>query len=243
MHHPMRNKGRFRVPPESETVEWKQSLGEWKEIVETCAAFASSQGGTIYVGIDPKGDCVGIEVGKGSLEDLANKIKINTDPPQFPSIEINRPTGVTTLEIHVEQNPVKPAWAFGRPLKRVGRTNQFLRRDEAQRMLERSSGRTWDTLTCPGFTIKDVDKTVLKDYLSRAGMNLSTPFDAVFRNLRFPFTPSAYCNAAVLLFGKDPQSFYIEAQLKCGRFKGTDSVEFEDEHLVIVSRFSYHMSV
>ena len=36
------------TPPESERVEWKQSLGEWKEIVETCAAFATAQGGTIY---------------------------------------------------------------------------------------------------------------------------------------------------------------------------------------------------
>jgi len=96
------------LPAESETVEWKQSLGEWKEIVETCAAFASSEGGTVYVGVGPKGEAVGVEIGKGSLEDLANKVKINTDPPQFPSIAVERLADATVVMIRVAQNPVKP---------------------------------------------------------------------------------------------------------------------------------------
>jgi hypothetical protein len=35
---------RIDITPESDMVEWKQSLGEWKEIVETCAAFATARG-------------------------------------------------------------------------------------------------------------------------------------------------------------------------------------------------------
>ena len=50
----------LKTHSESETEEWKQSLGEWKEIVETCAAFATAKGGTIYVGISPKGERVGV---------------------------------------------------------------------------------------------------------------------------------------------------------------------------------------
>lgn len=69
---------RTQFPPESETVEWKQSLGEWKEIVETCAAFATAQGGTVYVGINPNGEVVGVDVSKGTLEDIINKIASNT---------------------------------------------------------------------------------------------------------------------------------------------------------------------
>ena len=97
-----------QTPLESQTVEWKQSLGEWKEIVETCAAFATSDGGTVYVGVSPKGERVGIGIGKGSLEDLANKIKINTDPAQFPSIEVDGPESSAIVQIRVEQNPIKP---------------------------------------------------------------------------------------------------------------------------------------
>ncbi|MDD5673371.1 MAG: putative DNA binding domain-containing protein, partial [Chitinivibrionales bacterium] len=69
---------------ETETIENKQSLGEWREIVESVAAFATTSGGIVNVGISPKGEKIGIKIGKGTLEDLANKIKINTDPPMFP---------------------------------------------------------------------------------------------------------------------------------------------------------------
>ena len=41
---------------ESETVEWKRSLGEWKEIVITSAAMASLHGGHIIIGVDPAGN-------------------------------------------------------------------------------------------------------------------------------------------------------------------------------------------
>ena len=35
---------------ESTTVEWKQSLSEIDEIIETAAAFANTEGGIIFVG-------------------------------------------------------------------------------------------------------------------------------------------------------------------------------------------------
>jgi hypothetical protein len=40
--------------PESQFSEDKQSLGEMKAIVETVAAFATCEGGTIRVGIKPE---------------------------------------------------------------------------------------------------------------------------------------------------------------------------------------------
>jgi ATP-dependent DNA helicase RecG len=225
----MNRETRTRVPPESETVEWKQSLGEWREIVETCAAFATSRGGTIYVGMSPGGEPVGVQIGAGTIEDLANKIKINTDPSQYPAIDISHHKEKALIEVRTESNPVKPVWAFGRPVKRVGKTNQFLRRDEVQRLVENTAGRSWDAFTCQAFTSRDVDKTAVRDYLARVGMSLATPFDDVLRNIKVPFGPNGYCNAAVLLFGKSPQSFVVESQLKCGRFKGVESVDFEDE--------------
>ena len=220
-----------QVSPESQTVEWKQSLGEWKEIVETCAAFATSKGGTIYVGIGPKGERVGVQLGQGTLEDLANKIKVNTDPPQFPSIEIEGPDSSATVQVRVEQNPVKPVWAFGRPVKRVGRTNQFLRRDEAQRLLETTTGRTWDAHVCEGFLAKDLSKTAVRDFLGRAGMKKSTPLGDVVRNLRLG-DETHLCNAAVLLFGRFPQRFFVETKLKCARFKGMEPIDFLDERTI-----------
>ncbi len=35
-------------------------------------------------------------------------------------------------------------------------------------------------------------------------------------------------NAAVLLFGRNPQKFFLQAEMRCARFKGTEPVEFID---------------
>jgi len=38
------------VYKESETIEWKQSLSEIDEIIETAVAFANTEGGRIFIG-------------------------------------------------------------------------------------------------------------------------------------------------------------------------------------------------
>ena len=42
-------------------------------------------------------------------------------------------------------------------------------------------------------------------------------------------TPEGLCNGAALLFAQNPQRFIVQAQVKCGRFLGTTSVQFLDE--------------
>lgn len=217
-----------KLPLESQTVEWKQSLGEWKEIAETCAAFATAQGGTIYVGVSPKGEKTGVQIVPGAIEDLVNKIKINTESAQFPAVKVVNVNGASVIEIHIQESPIKPVSAFGRPMKRVGNTSQVLKRDEAQRLLEASTGRTWDCYVCSEFKDKDIDKKAVRDFLRRADIDLSTPVGNVMKNLNL-VSNNRYSNAAVLLFGKNPQRFFVEAQLKCARFKGANSVEFLDE--------------
>jgi len=60
---------------ESDTVEFKQSTGETREIVETVSAFANTQGGTILIGVTNAGEVPGLALGKDTLESLANRIQ------------------------------------------------------------------------------------------------------------------------------------------------------------------------
>lgn len=135
--------GEQAAPSESERSENKSSLAEWREVVETVAAFATSGGGLVRIWIAPDGRQTGVRLGRGALEDLANKIKVNTDPAQFPSMTIDGSDDSAVVTSRVDESPIKPVWAFGRPLKRVGRTNQHVSRGEAQRMTETTTGRTW----------------------------------------------------------------------------------------------------
>ena len=71
---------------ESETLEFKKSLSEWREIVETVSAFSNTKGGTIVVGIGDDERIHGVAIGKSTIEDLTNKILINTEPKIYPEI-------------------------------------------------------------------------------------------------------------------------------------------------------------
>lgn len=213
---------------ESEEIEDKQSLGEWKAVVKSVAAFATARGGRIRVGVRPNGRAAGVKVGPGTLEDLANKIKSNTDPPQYPSMELKGEQHAAVIAVNVEESPVKPVWAFGRPYKRVGRTNQRLSASKTKRLMELTMGGTWDALPCRGFGSKDVLRKAARGFVRRTGQDASGSTENALENLSL-LTPEGLCNAAALLFARNPQRFVPEALVKCARFLGTSSVEFLDE--------------
>ena len=215
--------------PESQFSEDKQSLGEIKAIVETVAALASCQGGTIRVGITPTGECVGVEIGRTTLEDLARDIKLNTEPPQFPSIIVEGEEMSAVIYIQVTASLVKPVFAYGRPYLRVGRTNQRLSREEMKRLLEQTEGRTWDTLPCIGFIPDQLDGDVIRDFLRRAGQHIDVVPMTVLENLSLLTVNGEICNGAILLFAKNMQRFFPDALVRCARFAGTTSVTFIDQ--------------
>jgi len=64
---------------ESQRIEFKKSLAERKELLETISAFANSKGGKIFVGIEENKDgsvkeIVGIRIKGKEIENLSNEI-------------------------------------------------------------------------------------------------------------------------------------------------------------------------
>ncbi len=60
---------------EGQTLEFKASTGLKKEICQAVSAFSNTAGGSILVGVSPKGEVIGVNIGKETVEDLANWIK------------------------------------------------------------------------------------------------------------------------------------------------------------------------
>ena len=58
---------------ESETIEFKESFND--EALETIGALSNAKGGIILVGVKDSGQVRGIQIGKKSVEDIANKIQ------------------------------------------------------------------------------------------------------------------------------------------------------------------------
>jgi len=223
---------------EYEDSENKTSLSEWRDAAITLAAFATAHGGTVHFGITPDGKRVGVQLGKNTLENLANDIKRNTDPPVFPSIQVEGDEASAIVHVAVEESPIKPVWAFGKPYKRVGRTNQSLSREETQRLVEATTGRTWDALPCAGLKEEHLSRAAIDGFLKRSGQDVSTPTQVVLDNLHLRLPDGALCNAAALLFTDTPGRHIIEPSIKCGRFHGDLPIDFIDEVTADVPLFA-----
>ena len=226
----MRNR---HIIKESERVELKRSLSEHKEILETISAFSNASGGTIYVGIDPSGHTVGVVIGARTMEHLANEIKQNTDPKVFPSIESQSIDGKQIVRIAVQEFPMKPVWAFDKVFIRVGRSNQRASAEKIREFLRESLPFRWDHQIPPKASLSEIDVRQVQSFLRRAKEERNAFFEGskqvstVLSRLRLQKNGKPTL-AAILLFGKDPQSRAIQAQVRCGRFIGTEPVDFAD---------------
>ncbi|MFH1824641.1 MAG: RNA-binding domain-containing protein [Candidatus Firestonebacteria bacterium] len=49
---------------ESIVIEWKPSLSQINEIIETVSAFCNTEGGKVFIGISKHGSLVGVQIGK-----------------------------------------------------------------------------------------------------------------------------------------------------------------------------------
>jgi len=221
------------IPEEGQTVERKESPGERREIVETCAAFASAKGGRIYIGVRDNGTVGGVQIGKGTLEGLANDIAQNTVPKLVPAITTVQEAGQTVIVVEVAENPTKPVSAYGRAYRRSGRTNQVLSASEIAELYFTSRGVTWDETVRADATLGDIDADKVRKFLSRAKserqweIDAQTPVERALRQLNV-MKNGQLTIAALLLFGKNPQRFLLQAKMRCARFKGDDEVEFLD---------------
>ena len=220
---------RIMTASESQFLEYKTSLGEIKSIVESVAAFATSQGGTICVGIAPDGKRVGVQLGRTTLEDLARDIKINTEPQQYPSITFEGIDNNVVINVQVDASPIKPVFAYGKSFIRVGRSNQQLSRDEIMRLMEQTTGHTWDAMPLAELSINDLSTNAIHDFLKRAGLYVDNDINTMLRNLAMLTSQGQLVNAVALLFTDNPHYFFPQAQLQCARFAGTTSLQFIDE--------------
>ncbi len=206
----------FKSKKESETLEFKKSVGEWKEIIETASAFSNTKGGKILVGINNSGEANGIEIGKNTIEDLTNKIKENTDPEIFPHIIRKVIDNKSIIIIEVKESFDHLVLSFGRPYKRVGKSTLRMSKDELERVIIERKKVYWDEQICEEAKLEVIPDISVGEALERLHLTKNNKLK----------------NASILLFGKNPQKFFIQAKLRCARYKGTTPITFIDLRIV-----------
>ena len=132
---------------ESETLEKKSSFAARKEIIISLSVFANKKGGKVVVGLDEQGNPTGLSIGRDTLEEIANKIKMHTDPILYPSINVKTFGPGEIVEIEIPESNNKPVFDFKKANVRVGKTNQKLSATEIRDLVKR--------YTLPDFNISN----------------------------------------------------------------------------------------
>lgn len=106
---------------ESEALEFKTSFD--REVIETLTAFSNTGGGTVLVGVADNGEVRGIDLGKESLQDWLNRIKVSTIPSLFPDAEKVSLHGKTLVRLVIAEHPIKPVSCKGKYFRRSKNSN------------------------------------------------------------------------------------------------------------------------
>jgi len=214
------------IKSESENIELKPSLSQMREIVESAAAFAGAKGGKMIVGVDGNGEILGVQMGKNTIETLTNKIRDNTDPVIYPSISVVEEKGRNVIVIEVKESHRKPVLAFNRPFKRVGKSTVRMKRDEYERTIleEHRDKLRFDSEVCKEATLEDIDWDFVKGFFILEYESLSKKkISATAKNLLEGMNcikNGKLTNGGILLFGKNPQKFFMKAYIALARYRG-----------------------
>lgn len=220
---------------ESQALEFKESLSQTRRAIETLSAFSNANGGSVLFGVKKDKTIVGVQIGSNTLENLANRIKDHTDPPLYPSIEVIMIEDKEVIKLSIPESAVKPVFAYDHVYKRVGKTNQRLGSHDIRQLTRQSIGYSY-TNQNSNASLDEIDDDSIKKFISKAqerrGGSIDFENTSEFLRKMNLLDEDNLSIAALLLFGKDPQRRYPQSEVKCGRFKGIEALDFEDMDVV-----------
>ena len=220
---------------ESETLEFKKSTAQLEKALKSICAFLNHKGGVIYFGID-NGKVVGQEVSDNTMITISQKIRQRIKPEVTPEVRVLETEGKKVIEVKAKEGNNKPYYLDGIAYKRVGTENPVIPPEELERIILEKRKKYWDSEICERANLDDIDEEKVKRFLRKAKYERN--FDVESKNaeealerLRL-IKNDNLTNASILLFGKNPQKFFLQARIRCARFKGTTAVDFIDMKLI-----------
>jgi ATP-dependent DNA helicase RecG len=214
---------------EGHNLELKQSTSLRQEIGQAVSAFANTDGGVILVGVSPNGEIVGVDIGKKTVEDLANLIKENTDPKIYPQMKIHKVDDKNIIEIVVKESDEKPVFFSNHAYQRVGRTSPMISVSKIRELVKQDRKTlSWDEKIYDEVTMESIDEARVRWFVKEAKKQrtLKIPENAslgeILRKLKL-MKNEQLTNTAILLFAEE--SHFLQSEVKGIRFSSDKPVK------------------
>ncbi len=221
--------------PEGKTLEYKRDLSSMKPVLKTLVAFANTSGGIIVIGIDDDRNIIGISDPEMDEERLSNAIADDIHPVILPDIEMIHENKKSLIIVKVARFPgpfyIKSLGEEKGVYIRLGSTNRRASDDMLAELKRSRDHLAFDQLPCVGTEYKDLDYDAIHKAFERVGRETDdSKLESLGVLIRYGNTlvPS---NGGMILFGKTParERFFLDAQVRCARFAGTEKVDFIDQ--------------
>jgi ATP-dependent DNA helicase RecG len=160
---------------ETQTQEFKSSFS--KEVVETLTAFANSIGGCIYIGIDDNGKVKGIDIGKETLQNWQNQIKLNTNPSLFPDIEVLNIDNQKVACFIIDEHPIKPVSCKGKYYIRRKNANHQMAITEIADLHLKTFNTSWDFYPDSNHSLENLSLEKINNFIIRANSIRAYPIN------------------------------------------------------------------
>ena len=228
--------------PESNILDFKQELTNPENIAVTMIAFSNSKGGKIVVGYNSdKKKMIGVEGDIQRQEEwVMNIATTNCSPLISPKFEEVDYKGKRLLLITIPSGSQKPYYLMSKGLSdgiyiRVGSTNRKADKGRIQQLIREAQNISYDETPLSQASKDDIDIQKVKRYLEIRANKFNTPIDKITDTLLKNIGVLVEHNGtlvptvgSLLLFGRQPQRYFMSSWVRCARFKGKDKAVFID---------------
>lgn len=218
---------------ETDTVELKKSVSQLDDALKSICAFLNHKGGIVYFGVGDDGEVIGLQVSEKTLRKISQQVHSKIKPEFTPEIKEVEEKGKSIIQVKVPEGSNKPYFLNGIAYRKVGPEKRIIPPDELKRIILEYRKEKWDENICKNAMLKDIDESKVKVFLRKAKFERRLDIDPTIsvkdalKRLEL-IRNNKLTNASVLLFGKNPQRFFLQSEVRCARFKGTEPLEFID---------------
>ena len=217
---------------ESETVELKELYTP--DLKKEIVAFANTNGGTIYMGVQDNGEIIGLDNADFVMQQISNSLRdsIRPDISMFTNIELLQENNKYFVKLAVSQGTKKPYYLSDKGLKptgvyvRSGTTSAPASEDAIRMMIKMTDG---DSFESNRSLIQELTFTSLNKEMERRNLEFSV---VQMKSLGILSSDDIYTNMGLLV------SDQCKHSIKFAIFQGTDKLVFKDRKELTGSLFA-----
>lgn len=210
---------------ESQYVEFKSEKVSAKDLAEEIVAFANSEGGEIWLGIEDDKQITGLS--RSYEEDVMSICRSSVIPPIQTAYDEVVAKGKTVARVTIPKGVDRPYYTSrNRYLVRVGSTKRVASREELIRLFQASGYFHYDLVPLQQTTAMQLDFSAIEAYFSRYHINFGG--ESEIEKMRLLAASDITDNqgkptiGGLLVFGISPEKVLHQAGIAFAHFDGQE---------------------